>query len=173
MNKMSGRVLCAIVVSLVACGCGRTSERTAALDPASQSLLYVSPDATNVRRAAEYDGTVSFDVADPYPAGVTIGLLEDAMKAKGWEPTTVDPLTGTERNGTRVWSSTYERSGERLDQWTGVWRRSSGEWVSYFVRFRTREPDVQARVAHVIGILMKARTVERLRAAVAAGPPQN
>jgi hypothetical protein len=123
--------------------------------------LIVLPDGFNVRRVAIYDGSVEYDVPDPYPGSVVIRTLGDRMKESGWSETDEFPGPDQTTKTTRTWSS-YLQGDQRVESWSGGWKNGAGDLVLYFLTYKTKPNEPAVRV-HVKVLRMTAGTVARFR----------
>ena len=150
-----------LLAAAIVSACARQQHQSATA--ASEAPLIVVSDATNVRRTQEYDGAVYYHVADPYPGSVTIDNVSRAIERKpDWQPSQEHPLSSTSTD-TRSWWSYYETSGAKVYEWTGAWRNSRGDMVTYVLQYEVADRNAVARIMKVSAIYTTAATVDRLR----------
>src|SRR5947208_7502451 len=80
--ERSMRVLgVSILLSFAVFGCNRTDAAKTASWP---EALVVVPKAFNARSTGENDGTVLYDVREPYPANGVIAAIRTKLEILGW-----------------------------------------------------------------------------------------
>lgn len=150
-----------LFITAVIAGCGRQQPQETSGVP--DAPLVIVSNATDVRRTHEYDGALYYLVEDPYPGGMTIDNITRAIATTPeWQPSNEHPLS-RDNPDTRSWGSSYEASGAKVYQWTGAWKNSRGDMVTYVLRYEVTDPNAIAHTMKVSAISMTAATVGRLR----------
>ncbi len=139
--------------------------------------LVVLPDATDVRRSAENDGTVRYTVMDRYPATRTIDDLRQRVQARGWRPLRANLLSPEQQNSfDRGWFEYEDATGrdglKYVSEWVGQWEDTSGRVLWYVLRFeRVRRNEATDRLM-VRGTLLSAADVVKTRKGGNGEPPR-
>jgi hypothetical protein len=126
-------------------------------------VLVVVPNATEIRRTSEYDGTVHYAVDDPYPGEVTIDYIESSMRKAGWRPSESSLLRLDRTDGGRTWWTYGKDPRTDVHQWDGGWSNDSGDLVTYLLRYEMSPRNTVARRMLVSAVYAKAATVKKLR----------
>lgn len=161
----SSRTLC-LVAFLVVCGASCAHDPAVISDEKGPSPLLVVAGGTDVRRSAEYDGTTSYKVEDPYPGSVFRARLAEQLSSMGWTKSqeTFLSLAGGD-NGPVDWRRTKE-GGQFVTELDEGWKNNQGDLVTYILRYRGDDTGVNGHL-EVQAVLTKAATVARLRRAAA------
>jgi hypothetical protein len=120
---------------------------------------------------------VSYLVAEPYPATVTIEKIRSDLESQGWRPRDVDVLSpDLTLSSFRGWTQYEDARGGapiQIYQWDGQWEEAGGRVASYTLKYHARMMPNGLIVAdgplQVLGMVFSAETVERLRRETAAG----
>ena len=139
------------------------SQRSAGARPAS-SALFVVPDATDIRQTSDYDGSVSYRVAEPYPARSTVDLISKTLATRGWRPEPMLPTSGRSPTPGPGWEQFDTADGWRVRQWIGEWSNHEGAVLVYHLVYRARNGAPMPDVVQVSGALLARDT--------AAAPPR-
>ena len=127
-------ILVALLVS-VAAGC---DNRKAAEISTAPAMLIVLPGAENVKRTAEYDGTVSYRLSDPYPADNTLAQIRTRLESQGWKPDPNDIMNpGTKNSHDRGWMDFIDgtKDDANVFLWAAAWQSPRGDRVEYWLRY--------------------------------------
>ena len=91
--------------------------------------------ALNVRYGTEYDGTVTYQLSEQFPATATIAQLDRRLDQAGWVQTDEDVFNpGRSRPG-RAWALLDTPEGTHFS-WTARWREAGGNILLFNFQYR-------------------------------------
>lgn len=158
-------IVVAVLVSLaVACTQRKTGTTSLAL-----AMLIVLPGAQDVKRTAEYDGTVSYRLSDPYPADNTLGQIRTRLENQGWKPDPNDIMNPDTKNShDRGWMNFIDgtRNNANVFLWAAAWESPRGDRVEYWLRYEYAKdsgPMSERPPLQVSAMYMTAPTVNIIR----------
>lgn len=163
----------ALLASLLACSCVSTtqSERESEsitrpqAKSASASALMVLPEATKVVPSKDYDGTVQYQLEEPYPAKNAIAFIESELKKQQWTPLSADFLN-PESHTSHVtgWNGGIIVGTETVYSWMGQWQNHDGDIVLYRLSYRVPVKALEpAGPLYVQAVFFSSTTAEKLK----------
>jgi hypothetical protein len=152
---------------LLTIGCGKEapSERARIL----HEILIVLPDAEDVKYTKEYDGTVSYRLAEPHPADRTLGEIRSRLQGQGWKPVSDDLMNpGMTNSNVRGWMNYIDgtRNEANVFLWSAAWESTRGDRVEYWIRYeyaKTAGPMSAKPPLQLSAMYMTASTVNVIR----------
>lgn len=97
-----------------------------------QHVLIVLPGAFSVQYGPGEEPSVTYKLAEPYPARQTLAKIDSSLKAKSWRPLLEDPLNpGRPSAHVTGWDSFLGKNGKNVFQWLGPWGDEQGNEVWY------------------------------------------
>jgi hypothetical protein len=99
------------------------------------AALIVMPDAREVSTSKLYDGQVSYQLMEEYPATKSLEFLKSTLAREGFTPLealTLNPRTPSSH--VRGWTNA-EIKGQRVYAWSAEWQDSEGNVVSYMLSY--------------------------------------
>lgn len=127
------RNLTSLVVSIALSACGAD-----AMDARDNPAIIVAPEARNVQRADIYDGHVTYELLDPYPAQPTIDRVQKTLERLGWRLREYDFLNPTHRVANMANWREAEIDGRASTSWSEQWENAKGDVVSYGYTYRSK-----------------------------------
>lgn len=118
------QMLAAVVLvgcSLSGCAQGGASEATRLQkQPFAEESLLLLPGATKVKRGAEYDGLLVYELDDPFPGVQSFTELERRLTDAGWHVLAEDLFNPGGKTALREWS-VVEINRQTQFSWLGYW----------------------------------------------------
>ena len=139
---------------------GSQGESTAA------SALMVLPEATKVVPSKDYyDGTVQYQLDEPYPAKNAIAFINTELTKQGWAPLTLDFLNpDSQTSHVTGWNGGVIVGKETVYSWMGQWQNTNGDIVLYRLSYRVPTAAVEASgPLYVQAVFFSKATAERLK----------
>jgi hypothetical protein len=155
-------ILCVGAVLFSACGAAKSPS---AVNPA----VIVLPDARGVRWADIYDGQVSYQVQESYPAPKVIAELRQRLRELGWHPRTVDILNPSGSSATAGKWGHVVIEGRTVAAWSEQWENAAGDVVWYGLRYMGKAKDDLQGPLDIIVSFFRASTVKALKSSL---PPE-
>jgi len=125
------------------------------------------PGAKHVKYGNEYEGTISYELTEPYPAAHAIDLLRPRFKRDGWRELAEDFLNpGIPNSFSRGWVL-YEdarfKGGVTKDvhQWDGQWSDVTGRILWYTLKYVGPVGDQPGNRLEVLGVILSADAAHR------------
>ena len=151
--------LCISGVALSACGAAKTPS---AMNPA----VIVLPDARGVRWADMYDGQVSYQVRQSYPAQEVISGLRQRLRELGWHPRTVDFLNPSGSSATAGKWGQVVVEGRDVAAWAEQWENGVGDVVQYGLRYMGTVRDDPQGPLDISISFFRADTVKAIKSTI-------
>jgi hypothetical protein len=164
-RSFRGSASTALLVSCVLVAC---QSSPAVQEP---NALYVPPQASEVRWAKEFDGTVAYVLDEDFPATHFLQRASERLAGAGFSPVPTDLFDPKiENSHSRGWGD-YLDGDDTVFAWVGDWKNQRGDHVRYDLRYRVRlgDPAPRRRLA-VTGTYLDAATVMRVEATNLGSP---
>jgi len=120
------------------------------------------PGATHVKYGTEHQGTISYELAESYPATHAIELLRSRFRRDGWRELADDFLNpGTPTSFSRGWDLYGDatlKAGVTKDvhAWDGQWTDDAGRIVWYTLKYVGPVDEPPGGPLHVLGVILSA-----------------
>lgn len=125
-------ILAAVLLSSCQATQGSLSQRAA---------MIVLPNATDVKSAEQFDGQITYRVAEPYPAKRAIADINQQLRGMGWRPRERDLLNpDSSYSMTARWRAVATNDG-RIWGWSEQWENDRGDVVAYSFSYSTTSVD--------------------------------
>ena len=126
--------MCCALLLISGCNKKAPSER-ARIFP---KILIVLPGAEDVNYTKEYDGTVSYRLAEAHPADRSLGAIRSRLEGQGWKPISEDLMNpGSTNSHVRGWMNYVDgtRNDANVLLWAAAWENTRGDRVEYRLRY--------------------------------------
>lgn len=133
-------------------------------DPQVNPAIIVLPNATNVRWGEIYDGQVTYNVREAYPAERTITQIQTRLRQLGWRPSQRDFLNPQGSTATRAEWTEAEIEGKHAIAWSQQWESNSGDTVSYGLAYWSKTKDAIPDILDVGVSYFTSETVKAIEA---------
>lgn len=140
-------VILLVAASLTTGACGRMRDSRAVEDRSPAMVLL--PDATELQYFLNHDEwgrqeseQLDYVIASDFPSAAAICRVTADLKQAGWRPLQrVDDDSGTESSFTQGWRVNTSRKGRpdeaRIDLWQADWTNQEGDYLAYFLTYRS------------------------------------
>ena len=165
--KRTALVTMALLVML-----GDACSREKSRKPLTPGLI-VLPGAMNVRATIENEGTVVYELSEPYPAVNTIAALGSNLGTLGWRAMDRDVMNPSiSTSFSRGWDEFLDSSGNgpprETYQWIGQWEDRTSRNVAWYTLTYDASVDANGRIRargplRVMGTIISAKAIRMMR----------
>jgi len=155
---------------LLNAGCrADTSKHSAEQAAVHPDILLVLPGADGVKYTKNFDGSVSYRLAEPHPADATIKQIKSRLEDEGWKPVAEDLMNpGMTNSHDRGWMNYIDgtRNDANVFVWAAAWESTRGDRVEYSLRYEYQKDSgpMSARPPlQLSAVYMTAPTVNIIR----------
>lgn len=164
---LSWKLIAALAGLPFAVGC--TKEAPGEARRVHPDILIVLPGAEDVSYTKDYDGSVSYRLAEAHPADATLRDIRSRLEGQGWKPVSDDLMNpGMTNSHDRGWMNYIDgtRDDANVFLWSAGWESTRGDRVEYWLRYeyaKDAEPMSAKLPLQLTALYMTAPTVNVIR----------
>ena len=132
------------VAGAITIGCDRSvaSDQTVLVKAGVEPFILPTR-ASNARVILQGDGTIHYDLREPYPAQHAVSDVQKALEAAGWIALPHDlwnpGLPSSNNVGWRNFVDGTSSPKVRVYEWLGYWRNGAGDMIMHALRYRAQD----------------------------------